>query len=105
LNEPGVSTTASGGFAVVVACSADVAQRDEKAAERRTPKSLSQVRKDARDDLAVLERIARAGRRLRAIGERPPAAIGGARDVDRIDMQPGNRPSGLRPWQGQRKFG
>ena len=41
------------------------------------------------EDLAILERVARAGRRLGAIREQPPAAIGRARQVRGIDVQPG----------------
>ena len=41
------------------------------------------------EDLAILERVARARRRLRAIGEQPPAAVGRARQVGGVDVQPG----------------
>ena len=41
------------------------------------------------EDLAILERVARARGRLRAIGEQPPAAIRRARQVRGVDVQPG----------------
>ena len=41
------------------------------------------------EDLAILERVARAGGRLRAIREQPPAAIGRARQIRGVDVQPG----------------
>ena len=41
------------------------------------------------EDLAILERVARAGRRLRAIRQQPPAAIRRARQIRGVDVQPG----------------
>ena len=41
------------------------------------------------EDLAILERVARARRRLRAIREQPPAAIRRARQIRGVDVQPG----------------
>ena len=41
----------------------------------------------ARDSQAVLERVARARRRLRALGEHPPAAVGRAREIEGGDVQ------------------
>ena len=41
------------------------------------------------EDFAILERVARARRRLGAIGEQPPAAIRRARQVRGVHMQPG----------------
>ena len=41
------------------------------------------------EDLAILERVARAGRRLGAICQQPPAAIRRARQVRGIHVQPG----------------
>ena len=42
----------------------------------------------ARDEREpVLERVAGAGRRLRAVAEHPPAAVGAAPDIDRVEAQ------------------
>ncbi len=61
---------------------------EERADERPHLISPSELGKDARDDLPVLERIARTGRRLRAIAEHPPAPVGRAREIDGVDVQP-----------------
>ncbi len=47
-----------------------------------------QLREDARDDQPVLQRVAGARRRLRAVGDHPPAAVGRARQVGGVDVQP-----------------
>ncbi len=49
------------------------------------------------EDLAVLERVARARGRLRAIGQQPPAPVGRARQVRGVHVQPGavERPQAL----------
>ena len=44
--------------------------------------------KDARNDQPVLQRVAGARGRLRAVGDDPPAAVRRTRQVDRIMMQP-----------------
>ena len=41
------------------------------------------------EDLAILERVARARWRLRAIREQPPAAVRRARQVRGVEVQPG----------------
>ena len=41
----------------------------------------------AREREPVLERVAGAGRRLRAIAQHPPFAFGGAAEIDRVEAQ------------------
>ena len=57
-----------------------------------------EFRQGPRDDLPVLQRIARAGRRLGAVGEDLPASVGIARQVDGIAVQedPAGRPDAER---------
>ena len=47
------------------------------------------VRQAARENDAVFQHIPGAGRRLGAVRETPPAAIGTAGQVDRIEVEPG----------------
>ena len=54
----------------------------------------------ARQREPVLDRVAGAGRRLRAIAEHPPASVGAAADIDRIEAQmraAGRRDADQRP--------
>ena len=46
------------------------------------------VRQYLLDDLAILERVARAGGRLRAVGEQPPVPIRRAGEVGGVDVKP-----------------
>ena len=41
----------------------------------------------ARADQAVLQRVAHAGGRLRAVRDHPPAAVGRARQIRRVGVQ------------------
>ena len=50
-------------------------------------------REGLRDDEPVLERVAGAGRRLRAVAEHPPAAVRPAADVGGVEPQPACRPA------------
>jgi len=75
-----------------------VAQAGAKfAEERRQPLDVHlavKARKGLRNDEAVLERIAGARGRLRAVAEHPPAPVGTAADVGGIEAQPA--PAGRR---------
>ena len=60
------------------------------AEERREPLDLAVAKRlgqAARQDDAVLERIAGAGRRLRAVGEHPPVAVGATREIDGVQVE------------------
>ena len=48
---------------------------------------MKRVGQHARHDGAVLQRVADAGRRLRARADDPPFAVGAAREVERDEMQ------------------
>ena len=65
-----------------------LALRDENAAERPHAEVVVQLRKDARHDVAVLQRIAGSRGGLGAIRQSPPGAVRRARHVDRVDVQP-----------------
>ena len=45
------------------------------------------VRQDSREHDPVLQRVTAPGRRLRAIGEHPPLAVGRASEIDGVEMQ------------------
>ena len=60
----------------------------EEAAGRAYAQILEYLRKHARDDAPVFERIPRTRRCLSAIAENPPLAIRRPRKIDRVDMQP-----------------
>ena len=53
-----------------------IAHRLEPARESRDVEAAEDLRQHAGGDDAVFQRIARAGGRLRAVGEHPPLAIG-----------------------------
>ena len=61
-----------------------VAQGREKAGDPLGVQIAKQTRKDARDDQPVFDRIACTRGRLGAIGDRPPLAVGGTGQIDRI---------------------
>ena len=65
-----------------------VAQRGEEGRQVLHLQIAVQLGKDARDDQPVLERVAHAERRLGAVGNDPPAAVGRAREVDGVNVQP-----------------
>ena len=48
---------------------------------------MERVGQHARHDRAVLERVADAGRRLRARADDPPSPVGAAREIERHEMQ------------------
>ena len=59
-----------------------------------------QARDGARHDQPVFQRIAGAGRRLSAVAQHPPSAVGPARDLRRVKTQPaaaGGRDAAHRP--------
>ena len=56
-------------------------------ATRSTRVRAIDVRHGARQREPVLERVAGARGRLRAVAEHPPAAVGAAADVDRVEPQ------------------
>ncbi len=61
-----------------------------RAEEGRQPLNLAaaeRLRQAVQEDEAILEGIARARRRLRAIGEHDPLAIGRARQIDAVHVQ------------------
>ena len=64
------------------------AQRREERTEWAHVHDLREMRKRTAHDLPVLQRIARTRRPLRTVGEHPPAPVGGAREVDRIEREP-----------------
>ncbi len=58
--------------------------------ETREPADLGgakNVAEHARRDQPVFQRVARTGRRLRAIRQHPPSAVGRTRDVGRVGMK------------------
>ena len=64
------------------------------------PRGAINVGNGARQREPVLDRIAGARRRLRAIAEHPPAAVGAAPDIDRVETQmraAGRRDADQRP--------
>ena len=63
------------------------AQRVEEGGEMLHVQVAEHLREDARDDEPVLERVARSGRRLRAVVDDPPAAVGRARQVGGVLQQ------------------
>ncbi len=65
------------------------AQGCEEAAQFSDVQVADRVGQHLLDDLAILQRIAGAGRGLSAIGQHPPAAIRRARQIHRVDVQPG----------------
>ena len=64
-----------------------VAQGREIGQQRLHTHVGHRVRQGARHDLAILQGVAGAGRALRTVGHGPPAAVGRARQIDRIQMQ------------------
>ena len=64
-----------------------VVHRAEERRHRLHLQFAQQVGEGGCDDGAVFECVAGARRRLRAVGHHPPAAIGRARQVDRVEMQ------------------
>ena len=77
--------------------------RLERLEERREPLDLERaidVGHGAREREAVLQRVAGARRRLRAVAEHPPAPVGRAADVDGVEPQmraAGRRDADQRP--------
>ena len=63
------------------------AQRLEESRQMLHRQLAKHLRKDARDDQPVLERIARTGGCLRAIADDPPAPVGRACQVGRVLQQ------------------
>ena len=61
----------------------------KKDARRLTFDSAKRIRQNVRHDRSIFERITRSRRRLRAVGEHPPAAVGRARQVHAEQMQMG----------------
>lgn len=59
----------------------------EERRDARHVHRLVEIGEGAREHQAVLQRIARAGRRLGAIAEHPPAPVGPAADIGGIDRQ------------------
>ena len=71
--------------------------RAKLAKERRQPLDVHlavEARKGLRDDEPVLQRIARARGRLRAVAEHPPAPVRPAADIGGVEAQPA--PAGRR---------
>ena len=64
-----------------------VAQRGEERREALHMQLAKHLRKDARDDEPVLERVAGTRRRLRAIARDPPVPVGRAREVGGVVQQ------------------
>ena len=62
-------------------------QLAEERRQRVDAQRVKRVGQHARDDGAVLERVADAGRRLRAGADDPPFAVGAAREVERDEVQ------------------
>ena len=56
-----------------------------------------EARQGAREHEAVLERIARAGRRLRAVAEHPPASVGAAAEIGGVEMKMAPAAAASRP--------
>ena len=65
------------------------AQTGKKTADGAHAQIFGHLRINARHDLTIFEGITRTRRCLRAITQHPPAAVGTARQIDRIKMQPG----------------
>src|SRR5262245_38210329 len=61
---------------IVFACQHLLAKCAEETVEGAHLKLAQRVWKHTFDDLAILERIARAGGRLRTIGQYPPSSVG-----------------------------
>ena len=91
-----MSTTASGLSPAPTSASSLLAQRGEEAAHAPHAQVADRIRQHLLDDLAVLERIAGTRGRLRAIGQHPPAPVGRARQIGRVQMQPGAVPAAPR---------
>ena len=74
--------------------------RAEKWSEAQHIRSAEEIGQNIGDDGAILQRIAAARRRLRAIGQHPPLAVGRTRKIDGQHMQiavRGNRHAHQRP--------
>jgi hypothetical protein len=102
LSGPGVSSTVSGAAVARRPVREAVAQRGEELREVLHPEVAEELREGARDDDAVLQRVARAGRRLRAVVDHPPAAVGRTREVGGVEVQQ-HVAGGRAPRQGRRK--
>ena len=83
-----------------------VAQVAEEAGEalRRGSRGTARAAMRESDD-AVLERVAGARRRLRAVAEHPPAAVGRAREVGGVERAGSAARARATPWHGRRKPG
>ena len=64
-----------------------VAGGGEEGGQSPHPAFAVGLRQDAREHDAVLERVAGAGGRLRAVGEHPPRAVGSAHQVGGVEVQ------------------
>ncbi|MGY3460293.1 hypothetical protein ACVWW5_005743 [Bradyrhizobium sp. LM3.4] len=64
-----------------------ISKRLEERRDARDVHRLVEIGEGAREHQAVLQRIARARRRLRAVAEHPPAAVGSAADVGGIERE------------------
>ena len=68
-------------------CSSEARSASKNDGEMLHVQVAEHLREDARDDEPVLERVARARRRLRAVVDDPPAAVGRARQVGGVLQQ------------------
>ena len=85
---PGVSTTTCGAPPFDGrAGEQHLPQLAEERRQRVDAQRVKRVGQHARHDRAVLERVADAGRRLRAGADDPPFPVGAAREIERDEVQ------------------